>query len=83
MLPLDVEVVTYWQQVMEVNRSRLADPEVPDLIFPDQELVLPAVPAPPSDAVAGETAGEAADNTDDAASDVTSALPSAEAGTRR
>ena len=81
--PLDVEVVTYWQQVMEVNRSRLADPEVPDLIFPDQELVLPVVPAPPSDAVAGETAGEAADNTDDAASDVTSALPSAEAGTRR
>lgn len=50
--PLDAEVASYWQQVIDANRTRLADPEVPDLIFPDQELVLPAAPAP-----SGEDAG--------------------------
>ncbi|MHB1139391.1 MAG: LysM peptidoglycan-binding domain-containing protein [Microthrixaceae bacterium] len=35
-------VATYWRILVEENRDRLVDPEDPDLIFPGQELVLPA-----------------------------------------
>lgn len=35
------QVVAYWQELIEVNRSRLVDPGNPDLIFPGQVLVLP------------------------------------------
>ena len=37
------EVGTYWRQVIEINRSRLANPADADLLFIGQELELPAV----------------------------------------
>lgn len=37
------EVVSYWQELVEMNRSRLANPKVADLLFSGQEVVLPAV----------------------------------------
>jgi hypothetical protein len=40
--PAEGEVAPYWQQVVEANRARLADPANPDLLFPGQVLVLPA-----------------------------------------
>jgi nucleoid-associated protein YgaU len=43
--PSDAEVVLYWVDVIEANRSRLADPANPDLIFPGQVLVVPPPPA--------------------------------------
>ncbi len=67
--PLDVEVASYWQQVIDTNRSRLADPEVPDLIFPDQELILPEVPAPPADARPDTRADVTSDTTSDTTAD--------------
>lgn len=45
--PSDAEVVGYWEQVVEGNRARLADPVNPDLVFPGQSLVLPPVPGAP------------------------------------
>jgi nucleoid-associated protein YgaU len=39
--PTEAEVVPYWRSVIEINRNRLADPRNPDLIFPEQVLVLP------------------------------------------
>lgn len=44
--PSDAEVLGYWQDVIERNRGSLADPDNPDLIFPGDEVVLPAVPDP-------------------------------------
>jgi hypothetical protein len=41
-VPDDHELVPYWQRVVDANRSRLADPANPDLLFPGQVLVLPA-----------------------------------------
>jgi nucleoid-associated protein YgaU len=46
--PTDGEMVGYWRAVVEVNRSRLADPDNPDLIFPGQQVVLPPAPVAPS-----------------------------------
>lgn len=43
--PTDAEVMPYWQQLVETNRGRLADPGNPDLIYPGQEF---EVPPPPS-----------------------------------
>jgi LysM domain len=37
----DAEIVPYWRALIEANRARLRDPTNPDLIFPDQTLVLP------------------------------------------
>lgn len=37
----DDEVAPYWRRLIEHNRSRLADPDNPDLVFAGQELVLP------------------------------------------
>jgi len=45
--PTDAEIVPYWQRLIEANRSELADPGNPHLIFPDQVFSVP-VPAPPS-----------------------------------
>lgn len=42
--PVDEEVAPFWEQVVEVNRARLADPANPDLLFVGQVV---AVPAPP------------------------------------
>lgn len=43
--PSDAEVAPFWEQVVEVNRARLADPSNPDLLFTGQ---LVAVPVPPT-----------------------------------
>ena len=40
----DDEVTPYWRELVEHNRDRLADPSNPDLIFPDQTILLPAPP---------------------------------------
>ena len=45
--PTDAEIVPYWQQLIEVNRARLAPPGDPDLIHPGQRFELPPVPADP------------------------------------
>lgn len=37
------EVATYWRQVVELNRSRMANPRDPDLLFTGQVVELPAV----------------------------------------
>lgn len=47
--PSQAQLVTYWQQLIDANRDRLADPDNPDLIFPGQQLVLPEL-QPASDA---------------------------------
>lgn len=39
--PTHAEVVPYWCTLVDANRSRLADPSNPDLIFPGQTVVLP------------------------------------------
>jgi nucleoid-associated protein YgaU len=41
--PSEAQVAAYWQRVIEHNRSVLADPDNPDLIFPGQHVELPAV----------------------------------------
>lgn len=42
-VPTDAEITPYWQDVVEHNRSALADPDNPDLIFPGDEIALPEV----------------------------------------
>ncbi len=41
------EIMPFWQQLVEVNRSGLIDPGNPDLILPGQALTIPASPAAP------------------------------------
>jgi hypothetical protein len=43
----DAELTPYWEQVVEVNRERLADPGNPDLLFPGQVVSVPTPPAAP------------------------------------
>lgn len=38
---VDVAVGQYWRLLVEANRSRLVDPDDPDLLYPGQVLVLP------------------------------------------
>jgi nucleoid-associated protein YgaU len=38
---IDVPVGQYWRLLVEANRSRLVDPDDPDLLYPGQVLVLP------------------------------------------
>ncbi len=45
--PSDVELLPYWRLLVEHNRSRLADPANPDLVYPGQVLELPGPPPPP------------------------------------
>ncbi len=45
--PSDAEIEPYWRAVVQTNRSRLADPNNPDLILPGQELALPPIPTAP------------------------------------
>lgn len=47
-MPSDAQVVPYWEQVIAANRQHLVDPGNPDLLFPGQQLVLPAPPEPPT-----------------------------------
>ena len=46
--PTDAEVVPYWRQVIETNRSRLIDAGNPDYVLAGQTFVLPDVPAVPA-----------------------------------
>lgn len=39
--PSEAETVSYWTQLIETNRSRLVDPNNPDLILPEQIFELP------------------------------------------
>jgi hypothetical protein len=41
--PDDRAIASYWERLVAANRTRLVDPDDPDLLFPGQELVLPAV----------------------------------------
>lgn len=41
--PAAAEVVPYWRRLIEANRSALADPANPDLIFPGQVFTVPEV----------------------------------------
>jgi hypothetical protein len=45
--PTDAEITPYWLTMVEANRSQLADPANPDLIFVNQTFVLPALPPRP------------------------------------
>ncbi len=38
----DADVAQYWRRLIEVNRSRLVDPDDPDLLHPGQVLEVPA-----------------------------------------
>ena len=41
--PTDGEVTPYWVRLIKHNRSKLADPNNPDLVFPGQVIELPPV----------------------------------------
>lgn len=45
--PRDRETTAYWWQMVEANRSRLADPDDPDLLFPGQVIEVPTPPPVP------------------------------------
>ncbi|MEX2652903.1 MAG: LysM domain-containing protein, partial [Acidimicrobiia bacterium] len=42
--PTTVETTSYWRQVVDLNRHRLAPPHDPNLIHPGQSFQLPAIP---------------------------------------
>lgn len=44
----DDQIDPYWRALVQANRSRLADPENPDLLFPEQVLDLPTPPSAPA-----------------------------------
>lgn len=44
----DEDIVSYWRPLIEANEDRLVDPGNPDLLLPDQELILPQPPPRPS-----------------------------------
>lgn len=44
----DDVVTDYWHRLVDANRDRLADPANPDLIYPGQQFVLPAVDGGPA-----------------------------------
>lgn len=46
--PTDGELAPYWEQLVEVNRHRLADPANPDLVFPGQVVTVPVPPPAPA-----------------------------------
>jgi nucleoid-associated protein YgaU len=46
--PTDAEIVPYWQRLIEANRSELADPANPHLIFPDQVFRVPPPDSTPT-----------------------------------
>lgn len=45
--PADAEVDPYWRAMVAANRTRLRDPGNADLVFPGQELAVPAPPERP------------------------------------
>lgn len=42
--PTDAEIARYWHDLIEANLEQLVHPDVPDLIYPGQEFVLPPAP---------------------------------------
>ncbi len=46
--PTDREVDPYWRALIERNRDRLPDRDLPDLVVPGLVVELPEVPAPPT-----------------------------------
>jgi DNA-binding SARP family transcriptional activator len=46
--PTDDEVVTYWHDLIDTNRDRLAPPGDPNLIHPGQQFQLPPAPSDPT-----------------------------------
>ncbi len=46
--PTDRQIDPYWRHLVERNRTRLADPQSPDLLFPGQILEVPLPPPEPS-----------------------------------
>ena len=46
--PADAEVDPYWRVLIQANRSRLHDPDNPDLLFPGQILTVPVPPGRPA-----------------------------------
>ena len=47
------DLARYWWQVVEANRPYLPIPADPNLLFPGDQVVLPAPPAPPAPAAPG------------------------------
>ncbi len=45
--PSDSEITPFWADLVELNREALLPPEDPNLIYPDQQFTLPAVPSDP------------------------------------
>jgi len=45
--PSESEVVPYWRELIEINRSRLIDSNNPDFVLAGQTFVLPNIPASP------------------------------------
>lgn len=48
--PTDVELTPYWLELIAANQDRLLPPGDPNLIYPDQRFVLPALPPNPDSA---------------------------------
>lgn len=46
-IPDDEEVVPYWNQLIDVNRSSLVHPDDPDVIYEDQVFRMPPTPSDP------------------------------------
>lgn len=46
--PRDAEVVLYWRALVATNRHRLLPPHDPDMVFPGQQVVMPASRADPA-----------------------------------
>ncbi len=46
--PDDDEIRPYWHTLIDTNRHQLADPDDPDLLYPDQQLTIPATPPDPT-----------------------------------
>ena len=45
--PTNAEITPYWREVVKANRDALLPPDDPDVIYPDQEFVVPSPPLDP------------------------------------
>jgi len=52
--PSDAEITPYWAQVVQHNADRLVRPGDPNLIYPDQQFLLPPVPVDSAQHSAGD-----------------------------
>jgi nucleoid-associated protein YgaU/DNA-binding SARP family transcriptional activator len=55
------EITSYWHQLVEINRPRLAPPGDPNLIYPGQRFLTPPTGAPTPESSPGPERPEAAD----------------------